>query len=419
MNGILIRGTEIALFCEIPRCVTHPCLRTNWCNMRALRCIFVSVLAVVPFVPAVADDSDDKEIERLVKQLGSSDFRTRDEATKRLTEIGEPALDALGRVTSTLEARRRAEAISAVIETKLYGPELSLIADDLWVWSVSISVDGKHLLTSGNSATLRLWDTYTGELLCDFVGHKGPILGAVLSPDGKRVLSGGRDGTVRLWDAVTGKELQKMVCPNDREVLCVAFGPPGQVLSGDNEGKLRRWDLHTGKDTVVFAGQACVRVVAYSDKTNLAATCGTHTVPWGMHGPIHLWNLETGKEVRKFADDTKDIWSVRFSPDGKQLLAVFKDGTLYFWDVETGKERKRIADAYALDAALSPDGKRMVSSGYYHRSIRFWDAQTGKLVRNDEDRTGWPVLSVMYFPDGKRIATAGHEGIVRIWRAPR
>src|ERR1051325_1494322 len=169
MNGTLIRGTEIALFCEIPRCVTHPCHRANWCNMRALGCIFVSVLAVVPFVPAVADDSDDKEIERLVKQLGSSDFRTRDEATKRLTEIGEPALDALGRVASTLEARRRAEAISAVIETKLYGPELSLIADDLWVWSVSISVDGKHLLTSGNSATLRLWDTYTGELLCDFV----------------------------------------------------------------------------------------------------------------------------------------------------------------------------------------------------------------------------------------------------------
>jgi WD40 repeat protein len=396
---------------------------TTW----LIRC-FALLLLMLPFVPAVADDPGDKEIERLVKQLGSDDFEERQAATKRLTEIGEPALDALVRAlkSNDLEARRRAEAIIALVDTRLYGPELSLIADDLWVWSVSISVDGKHLLTSGNSATLRLWDTYTGELLCDFVGHKGPILGAVLSPDGKRVLSGGRDGTVRLWDAVSGKELQKMVCPNDREVLCVAFGPPGQVLSGDTEGKLRRWDLGTGKDTVVFAGQgwaradqAWVRVVAYSDKAKLAATCDTHTVPFGMHGPIHLWNLETGKEVHRFADDTKDIYSMRFSPDGKQLLAAFTDGALYFWDVETGKERKRIADANALDAALSPDGKRMASSGYYHRSIRFSDAQTGKLVRHDEDRTDRPVLSVMFFPDGKRIATAGHKGIVRICRVPR
>src|SRR5437660_5856689 len=71
------------------------------------------VLLALPLIPVIADDPDDKEIARLVKQLGSSDFRTRDAATKRLTEIGEPALDALVRamMTNDVEARRRAEAI--------------------------------------------------------------------------------------------------------------------------------------------------------------------------------------------------------------------------------------------------------------------------------------------------------------------
>jgi hypothetical protein len=43
------------------------------------------VVAVVP---------GDAEIEHLIKQLGDSDFRTREAATKRLSEIGEPALGA-------------------------------------------------------------------------------------------------------------------------------------------------------------------------------------------------------------------------------------------------------------------------------------------------------------------------------------
>src|ERR1051326_1248914 len=157
------------------------------------------LLLVLPFVPAVADDPDDKEIARLVKQLGSSDFRMRDEATKRLTEIGEPALDALGKATGTLETRRRAEQIVAVIENKLW-PELLLTGHTKTVWRVCVSADGKRLLTcSDGEKTPRLWDAYTGKCLRVFEGHTERVIGAALSPDGKRVLSGGGDKTVRLW----------------------------------------------------------------------------------------------------------------------------------------------------------------------------------------------------------------------------
>ena len=100
---------------------------TTW----LIRC-FAFLLLMLPFVPAVADDPDDKEIARLVKQLGSSDYRTRDAATKRLKELGEPACDALVRAMkiNDVEARRRAEQIVAVIEDRLDGPELWRLARD-------------------------------------------------------------------------------------------------------------------------------------------------------------------------------------------------------------------------------------------------------------------------------------------------
>ncbi len=52
---------------------------------------------------AVADDNS--EISRLVKQLGSDDFDTREQASKRLDEIGDDALDALHKAAA--EFRRR------------------------------------------------------------------------------------------------------------------------------------------------------------------------------------------------------------------------------------------------------------------------------------------------------------------------
>jgi WD40 repeat protein len=50
--------------------------------------------------------------------------------------------------------------------------------------------------------------------------------------------------------------------------------------------------------------------------------------------------------------------------------------------------------------------------------VRVWDAESGKELRKYEGHTA-SVLSVTYFPDGKRIASASEDGTVRIWRAPR
>src|SRR5207245_8660946 len=88
---------------------------------------FALLVLALPFVPIVAAP-DDAEIARLIKQLGDDEFMKREEATTRLKEIGEPALDAVTKATtnSDPEVRRRAEDIVLVIENKVYGAELCL-----------------------------------------------------------------------------------------------------------------------------------------------------------------------------------------------------------------------------------------------------------------------------------------------------
>jgi WD40 repeat protein len=390
-----------------------------------LRCTFVSVLAVLPLASVIADDPDDKEIARLVQQLRSSDFRIRDTARKRLEEVGEPALEALQRATINvdLEARRRAESIIAVIENKLTHDSLKCCVEQLrltghrgFVFAVSVSADGKRLLTGSIDKTLRLWDADTGKELRAFEGHTHFVLGAALSPDGTRVLSASRDNSVRLWDAQTGKELHKMTGHLDGAQK-VAFGPKGQALSGGEDGMMRLWDLNTGKQAGNFTCHThprnsiaanMMRTVAYSEKAKLAATSGRNQ-------PIRLWNLETGKQVRTFAgsDDAR----VCFSPDGKRLAACY-DETLRIWDVETANELLRIDDVIAHSVAFSPDGKRIVLGGRRDGIVRLWDSKTGMELHKYEGHTR-AVIDLAFFPDGKRIVSASEDGTVRIWGTPR
>ena len=398
---------------------------TTWLT----RCVAL-VLLVLPFVPAVADDPDDKEIARLVKQLGSSDFRLRDAATKRLKEIGKPALDALAKATTPLETRRRAEAIIAATEDKLY-PEFCLPGHHN---SVSVSADGKCLLTIDNK-TVRLWDAYTGKVLRVFEGHTDFVKDAALSLDGTRVLSGGGhphrpqecDHSVRLWDAKTGKVLCKYEGHTEL-VMCVAFGPEGQALSGDTAGRMHQWDLKTGKTIRIFAchgrgldcprgqlGALCVGKVAYSEKAKLAVTSGGNM-------DVRLWNLETGKEVRKFGN-SGTFTHVCFSPDGKRLAGgFFHKGFmgLRIWDVGSGGEllgEPVARPEWPTFVAFSPDGKRIVTINS-DRTMWILDATSGRELYKSEGH-----ISATFFPDGKRIASLisdyRSDTTVRIWRAPR
>ena len=69
------------------------------------------------------------------------------------------------------------------------------------VYSVAFSADGNTLATgSDDGATVRLWDTSTGEQQAELKGHIGSVRSVAFSPDGNTLATGSWDGTVLLWD---------------------------------------------------------------------------------------------------------------------------------------------------------------------------------------------------------------------------
>jgi WD40 repeat protein/serine/threonine protein kinase len=329
------------------------------------------------------------------------------------------------------------------------GKELRSLGHPNCVNCVAFSPDGQRLASGSDDHSVRIWDSTTGEKLFALKGHTGWVVGVAFSPDGQHLASVSDDTTVKLWDVGADRERFSFNGHGHR-VTSLAFSPDGQRLaSGHSDGKVKTWDSATGKELVSFKGHTSGwvgNVVFSPDARRLAS--------WSNDQMVIIWDSATGKELfilkgyigcAGFSPDGQRLVAVSYdemlkiamlkildsatgkelvslkdyggcvaSPDGQRLAAVSKDQTLKILDSATGKELVALK-GYTTDnnrsVVFSPDGKRLAAA--VASQVKIWDSATGKelfLLRGHAD---W-VTSVAFSPDGKRLASAS-SGDVKIW----
>ena len=123
--------------------------------------------------------------------------------------------------------------------------------------------------------------------------------------------------------------------------------------------------------------------------------------------------------VLTLAGHTTPLIGVVYSPDGKRLATIGKDGTVKVWEATTGRELLHLpgttplVDSYGPQRlAFSPDGALLASSD--NNLVKIWDSVSGKVLRTLSGHTA-DVWAVAFSRDGKRLATGGVDATVQVW----
>jgi WD40 repeat protein len=90
---------------------------------------------------------------------------------------------------------------------------------------------------------------------------------------------------------------------------------------------------------------------------------------------VRVWDLETGREVRRYLGHTRPVVRAVFSPDGRFVLSAAWNGSIRQWSVRSGLPvRVWTTPKDAIwDLTFSPDRGRAVVSTANEKTVRLWE----------------------------------------------
>jgi WD40 repeat protein len=313
-------------------------------------------------------------------------------------------------VTVSTDDKRKGETAVRLWNTAS-GAHIADLKHHYRVRAVAFSPDGRRLATGGLDHLVQVWDSSTGDPVGAPLPHQDGVGALAFSRDGSTLLTGSDDRTARLWDVAQGKPIGQPL-EHLGPVHAVAFSPTGRTfLSASGDGTVRLWQPAASRpfhSELRHEGQ--VMAVAWSPNGQSLVT-GTDTA--------RAWRWQTGTEKRlsPALRHEDDVWVVAYSPDGKTVLTGSRDRTIRLWDAATGKLERTLRLAHRVrSAAFSPDGRAILTeSGNTDRSeARIWDVAKGSVFGPSLKVDG-VVWQAAFRPDGKACVISSGENTVRLW----
>lgn len=334
-------------------------------------------------------------------------------------------------VATGKELRRFAQPADSATTLSFAAGDTLLVSDskhtDVWVWKVAtgkpvklppefstgvalvaISPEGKTAATMRHwSKSVRMWDFRTQKEVEAFLVHSAAIETLAHSPDGLTIALGLDDGTLRVWDEATGDHLRVFQGHTDK-VHDIAYSPDGKTLASISlDNTVRLWDVGSTRQQQKLEQEwPHLHSVDYSPDGRALAI---------GYRDVDVVDLATGS-IRFHQEGKPDGFArVTYSPQGQLLTAGLLDDGLQLWDVDAGKELRRFKTATPMASALAygPDGKTLALAAG-DNTVTLWDAATGNLIRKFQGAAE-SGLYLAYSADGRSLAISALGGTIRLW----
>jgi WD40 repeat protein len=280
-------------------------------------------------------------------------------------------------------------------------------------------------------------------------GHTATVTGISLTPDGRFLVSSGEDGRVVIWDwqFSAQRPVELRDSKFSREYGCVACSPvverrggtvSYQIFAGAADGRIRVWSVEVSASgqiqrrnlkvmgEVVAIHRTPIRCLAVSPDGKFVAS-------GSEDGDICLTSLETGQALCKLRDARSPreaahraaVTSLGFLPEG-DLVSASQDRTLARWQLGQDSDGSwtsqlvwriegRSADVSQL--GITRDGQRALFEN--GEELRILDLRDGQTLTVISSRRSGHFRSVAIFsPDGRQVLTTTAGGRLHLWNVP-
>jgi WD40 repeat protein len=273
------------------------------------------------------------------------------------------------------------------------------------VADVAFSRDGATLATGGTDGLARVVDVATGDLLATLIGHGNSITAVAFSPDDQWIVTGSRDRSARVWQLPTGRLAALLLGHADR-VTSVGFDPTSEtIVTGSADGTARIWAATPDQTLTILAhldGPALDGSFMAGDETIAVAGPGDTTT---------ILDATSGTTVTTLPQENPVV-GVAPAGAGNVLAAVGSEALLRA--VATGETLRRFDHgATVVAAAMSPDGSLVATAGE-DGVARVFDADTANVELELTAGSG-QLTDLDFSPDGSSLATSGTDKIARVW----
>ncbi|HEY3964612.1 MAG TPA: hypothetical protein VGM05_08700 [Planctomycetaceae bacterium] len=233
---------------------------------------------------------------------------------------------------------------------------------------------------------------------------------AAVAPDGRHLFVGSWEG--RLWwiDLDSRETPVRLAGMESKNVFTsMAISDDGLLLAaGSTGGLIHLYDL--GRDSSVvwtLAAKSTIGDLRFSRD-------GRRLVAAQNDGRARVWNVATGELQQELAGHTEVVMAAAFLSDDQRIISASLDDTVRIWDIALGREvwcgEFHLGGVNALD--LSPDGTTAAWGGHGQKII-VWDLERGH--QKWEIATKVPTSYLKFSPDGTTLAAVGYEEIVRLY----
>jgi WD40 repeat protein/tRNA A-37 threonylcarbamoyl transferase component Bud32 len=273
------------------------------------------------------------------------------------------------------------------------------------VHSAEFSGDGTRVLaTSSNAVTV--WKTEGDSLPFPPIHHEGPGQVFAQFAPCDAVISANGD-TVCLWSARDGTRQQTFLHPGVRRA---AMSPDGKWIASAGAGTIKLWQT-TNAPAIPITIDSVENIVALEFSPN-----GKTLLIVPKDGAVRVQGLDLETAPVRF-NAGRDVRHAAFNFNATRIVTARSDSSAQVWNALTGEPVTGAMkeSTWLTHSEFSPDGKWIVASAGGHRAS-IWNAETGKK-RSQLGGHANVVVGSSFSPSGERVVTYSFDGTARIYEA--